>query len=148
MSDDGKRAERDKNLVRETCSAVNLVRSALFEWIQEELKDQRVKAQFLQETVSGPIKSAAQEYEKDIDELDRRRLPEAVDLQKAQVKEVQQEFNDDPFDDYMYLEGSTFRLERMARMIYRMRRILDDLASPDAASEGIDSSQEDHSEET
>lgn len=130
MSDDGgeRRAERDSTLVRGFCAAASDKRLRLVAWIEEELQDQRIAAQLIQEIASGLIRSKAIEYVATVDDMDHRQLPDAIKAQKLRVTEVQREFDDDPFSDYMYLEESTLRLEKMAMMIFRMRRVLDDLS--------------------
>lgn len=109
---------------------------ALAEWIQGELKDQRIRTQVVQQTSSGLIQNKAKDYEDDIDELDHDRLPAAITMQQGRVDEIYREFDENPFDDLMYLEESTFRIERMARKIFRMRHLLDELSKPDPEAEG------------
>jgi hypothetical protein len=139
MSDDeARRSERDRALVVGICGVVSNIRHLLNEWIHEELKDQLMTVELVKASTSGIIQTKAIEYEESLFDMDRSRLPEAVKAQKSRVDEVERAHSDNPFDDYMYLEESTYRLERMARMIFRMRRLLDDLSRPDLEAGAAD----------
>lgn len=140
MNDDAKRAERDKNLVVRICATVQNVRDALYEWIEQEIKDQRYSVQIVRAINTGPIQTRAKEYEEAIDEIDRGQV-EANKAQKSRVNEVVEGLGADPFnpfDEILYLEESTFRLERLARMMMQNRHRLDDLSNPDPSDEGSD----------
>lgn len=142
MSDDyARKRERDRALVVGVCGVVTNMRYLLVNWIEEELKDQRLSTQLVQSSSSGLIQTKAQEYEEGIDEMAFHRLPEAIKAQKLRVEEVERAHSRDPFDDYLYLEESTFRIERMARMIFGMRRLLDELTRSGAPVEESDSDQ-------
>jgi len=143
-NDNEKRAERDKNLVVRICGTVQNVREALYEWIEQELKAQRYKVQMRQALYTGSIQERAIEYEMMINELELDRIPEAVERQKTRVKEVVDALGagSDPFDEILYLEESTYRLERLARMVMQNRFHLDELSSLDSADAEFDSEDE------
>jgi hypothetical protein len=137
--DNAKRSERDGDLVRSFCQAAADRRRRLQEWIQEELKEQRIAAQMLYETSTGVIKDRAKQHEEDLNDLDIRRLPEEVKRQKNRVDDVWSEFDEDPFTDFLYLEESTLRLEKMAMIIFRYRQLLDNPEdNPASRNEGED----------
>lgn len=132
-----RRRERDQALVRSLCDITRRLRRELVDWLELELKDQKYHAQLVQAMLpNGLIKDRAKEYEESIDDLSFRWLPDAIKEQQGRLDEIWREFNDDPFDDYMYLEESIFRIERMARMVYAMRRHLDVLSDSDVDEPG------------
>jgi hypothetical protein len=130
--------ERDVALVRRLCQAADTMRSALREWIQEELKDLCARAQIVETASSGTMKRSAARYVQELKEMDIHDLPEITKALQVRIDEMHEKRYDHPFDAQMYLEEAVYRLERLARVVFQVRRSLNALETSSEADEPLD----------
>ena len=94
-----------------------------------------------EEDSSGEIERSVSRFIADIDPIDRSWLRDAMGAHRTKVNQIFDGEYSDPFDALMYMEESTFRLKRLAMVIFQMRRSLTRLAesggtTPHSGSDG------------
>ncbi len=124
---DDLRDERDRRLVNGFISGARGFRLYYWEWIQEEVKDCKFKAEFLEPALSGTVKSSVQAAIQRLEEIDRRELKEVIDNVDTKCSEIEDGAWNNVLDAFPYLEEGLHRFERLVRELLDIRSLLDSL---------------------
>ena len=127
VDDDDLTQERDDFLVSTFVSVAMHYRSAYHEWIQEELNHWIPKAEAIEETLSGELRTKLQAQIQRMKDMNRYELPEAVNNLKDKCSDINAGAWQSVMDALPFLEEGIFRFTGLVRELLDIRRLLDDL---------------------
>ena len=132
MSDtDELRQERDDNLKYAFVDRAWNLRHAYQEWIQQELKDLIPKAEFVEPTLSGTMKSQVQAAIQRMKHINNHELQEAIENINGRCAELRLTVSDNVIEDRQSLADCLSRFQGLVRELLDMRRLLDGLWASD-----------------
>lgn len=137
MSDNNElRQERDQNLVYRLLHTADTLRQAYQEWIQQELNNLIPKAEILELTQSGSLRSELQAKIRRMREIDNRELKEAVDNINHKIAELRVVVvtSDDIITERQSLEDCLSRFRDCVRELLDIRRLLVSLSESNTPS--------------